>query len=1002
MGRGLWSVLWVCLATVLACPRVHAQYGERTIQQFLHTTWTAKDGAPPEIWALDQGPDGFLWLGTGSGLYRFDGISFERYRPAPGERLASIDITAVTVLAADEIWIGYSGGGISRLHDGHVTTFLETDGIWPGMVVQIVRDRDGVLWAVSHGGLARFDSGRWQRVGADWNIPGDIIVGLFVAGDGTLWLSTAGSVYFSRPGARRFEPTGAVTGHATFTQTPDGRMWIADGLHGLRPLPNYPAGESRSPWPLKASTATDILSVANYAIDRHGVIWGTDRVHGGIFRFDPRQAKGQTHSLQSSDVDRFRRADGLTSDRSIPILADREGNIWVGTNAGLNRFRDSEIITDKAKAFAYSVAATPQATYISDSAWLYRAAPNETARRFAPLIAASHTTLFASGDGALWYYNHGFVHRVQNDRVTRLAMPDGVIDERIRAIAEDGEGTLWISWGRFGVYQLKDGAWTGKVDLGGLPAADVAGSDPAGSVWFGFADSRVSRHSATGTRVFSASDGLDVGDAEVIVAHDGAVWVGGEFGVARLDNDRFQSVGPDRVAPFSGISGIGRTADGDFLFNGLFGVVRMKADAVRRMFADPAYSPAYDLYDQADGLPGVAQQGWHSPTVVTGADGRIWLVSNTGVAFFAHKAERNALPPPVTILSVTAKGIPYAIGQRLSLPKGTSSLAIAYTAASLAVPEKVRFRYLLEGLDPAWVDAGAHREAVYNNLGPGNYRFRVIAANEDDVWNMDGATLEVTIPPTFVQSWPFKLLCGTIAAGLLSLVYSMRLRVVSNRIRMRLTERMEERERIARELHDTLLQSVQTLTLRFQLVVDDLPRGAHARATLEEALDQADMVIAEGRDRVRDLRTRRDCDVERTLAEIIKRQAFDPGVEITMTTTGAPRPLEPLVLDEATRIASEAIFNIWRHAGANRVAIDIGYGQNFSLRLADDGVGIAREVAAKGHREGHFGLAGMRERARGLQGGFVVRALPEAGTEVVLTVPGHIAYKTVERRVSSG
>jgi signal transduction histidine kinase len=305
-------------------------------------------------------------------------------------------------------------------------------------------------------------------------------------------------------------------------------------------------------------------------------------------------------------------------------------------------------------------------------------------------------------------------------------------------------------------------------------------------------------------------------------------------------------------------------------------------------------------------------------------------------------------------------------------------------------------------LDPAWVDAGAHREAVYNNLGPGNYRFRVIAANEDDVWNMDGATLEVTIPPTFVQSWPFKLLCGTIAAGLLSLVYSMRLRVVSNRIRMRLTERMEERERIARELHDTLLQSVQTLTLRFQLVVDDLPRGAHARATLEEALDQADMVIAEGRDRVRDLRTRRDCDVERTLAEIIKRQAFDPGVEITMTTTGAPRPLEPLVLDEATRIASEAIFNIWRHAGANRVAIDIGYGQNFSLRLADDGVGIAREVAAKGHREGHFGLAGMRERARGLQGGFVVRALPEAGTEVVLTVPGHIAYKTVERRVSSG
>jgi signal transduction histidine kinase len=237
--------------------------------------------------------------------------------------------------------------------------------------------------------------------------------------------------------------------------------------------------------------------------------------------------------------------------------------------------------------------------------------------------------------------------------------------------------------------------------------------------------------------------------------------------------------------------------------------------------------------------------------------------------------------------------------------------------------------------------------------------------------------------------------------GLVSLAYTTRLRVVASRIRRRMAERMDERERIARELHDTLLQSVQALTLRFQLVVDDLPKGAPARATLEDALDQADMVIAEGRDRVRDLRTRRDGEIERTIADLIKRQAFDPGVDITMTTTGAARTLDPLVLDEATRIASEAIFNIWRHARAHRVAIDIGHGERFSVRLADDGVGIAGEIAAKGHRDGHFGLAGMRERARNLGGGLVVRALPEGGTEVMLTVPGHVAYRTAERRVSS-
>jgi signal transduction histidine kinase/ligand-binding sensor domain-containing protein len=999
MGKRLWSVLFVCSFTVLGPPR-HARGGDRTIRQFLHTTWPVETGAPPDIWALDQGPDGFLWLGTGSGLYRFDGITFERFRPQPGERLASIDITAVNALAPNEVWVGYSGGGVSHLRDGHVTTFQRDDGIPPGMVVGLLEDRDRVLWAVAHGGLSRFEAGRWLRVGADWNAPADMIVGLFVARDGTLWLSTDRSVHFSRPGARRFEPTGAVTGHATFTQTPDGRMWITDGLNGLRPLPNYPAGESRSPWPLKPSTPTDILSVASYAIDRSGAIWGTDRVNGGIFRFDPHRAKQPTHSLQESDVDRFGRTDGLTSDRSIPILADQEGNIWVGTNAGLNRFRDAGIVPEKTGAFAYSVAATPEATYISDGAWLYRAPPDEPAARLTPLSGGLITSLFVAKDGALWYGDRGFVHRIREPERTRIPFPEGVVDGHIKAIAEDASATLWVSFGRSGVHRLKDGRWHGQVDLDGLPAPQVAASHPDGSVWFGFADGRVSRHSGAGVRVFSADDGLDVGDPEVIDIHDGAVWVGGEFGVARQDGDRFRTIGSGRVAPFFGVSGIGRTREGDVLVNGLSGVVRMKPDDLGRAFADPAHSPAYTIYDSSDGLPGVAQQGCYSPSVVRGADGRVWFVSNTGVAFLAGTALRNHVPPPVAILSATSGDAAYSPAAPLALPAGTSSLAIAYTAASLGAPEKVRFRHRLEGLEADWVDAGTHREAVYSNLGPGVYRFRVIAENEDGVWNTDGAVLEVEIPPTFLQSRLFKLLCAVAAAGLLWLAYSMRLRVVADRIRMRMAERTGERERIARELHDTLLQSVQSLTLRFQLAVDDLPEDAPARAVLEEALDRADAVIAEGRDRVRDLRTEPDSDIDHVIADIVARQAFDPGVEITMTTTGAPRPLQPLVQEEATRIASEAIFNIWRHADADRVVIVVGHGANFSVRLADNGVGIARDVSDKGQKDGHFGLSGMRERARNLRGWLVVRSLPQGGTEVMLTVPGQIAYKTVERRIN--
>lgn len=1005
MARDLRSILILCLAAVLACPPIHAQDRDRTIRQFQHTAWTAKDGAPPEIWALDQGADGFLWLGTGSGLYRFDGIRFERFQPAVGERLLSIDITCVKVLSANEIWIGYSDGGASRLLNGRVTTFLEKDGIPPGMVVRFVKGSDGVLWAAAHGGLSRFEDGHWRKLGAEWNVPTDKTVELLKARDGTLWVSTAWNVSFLRPGARRFEMTGAVTDDAMLAQTPDGRIWVAERRHGLRPLPDYPAGDNRDPWALKDGTPGNSVSAVNFAVDRRGVIWGTDRINGGIFRFDPLQGK-PSHSLLASDItDVFRRADGLTADRSVPILSDREGNIWVGTNAGLNRFRDAEIVRDTivpaVTAFGYSIAATPEATYISDGAWLYRALPKETPHQFARLTGVASTILLGTKDGALWYGNQGSLHRFRDNKFSQISPPEGARDERIDAMGEDGAGTLWVAFERSHLRLLKNGVWASRTDLDDLPRPQIAVSDPAGPVWFGFTDSRVSRHDATGMRVFSPRDGLDVGGVEAIMFRDGVVWVGGEFGVARLDNERFRTIGSDRVAPLFGISGMGQTADGDFLFNGLMGLVRIDAEEMRKVFADPSYTPAYDLYDRRDGMPGVAQQGWGSPTVVTGADGRVWLISNTGIAFLRdEKRERNRVPPPVTILSATGDGVAYSVAKPLTLPEGATSLAIAYTAASLSVPEKVRFRYRLENLDADWVDAGGHREAVYNNLGPGAYRFRVIAANEDGVWNMDGATLAFEIPPTFLQSWPFKVLVAVTLLALLWLAYSQRLRVVANRIRARMAERMEERERIARELHDTLLQSVQTLTLRFQLAVDDLPAGAQARPALEQAIDRADQVIAEGRDRVRDLRSLQDGAVEEIIADIVKRQAFDPAIEVAVTTTGAQRALDPLILDEVTRIASEAVFNIWRHASATRVTIDIGYGGNFSLCFTDNGVGIAPDVADKGEKDGHFGLSGMRERAKKLRGWLAARRLPEGGTEVMLVVPGSIAYKAAKRRLS--
>jgi signal transduction histidine kinase len=235
--------------------------------------------------------------------------------------------------------------------------------------------------------------------------------------------------------------------------------------------------------------------------------------------------------------------------------------------------------------------------------------------------------------------------------------------------------------------------------------------------------------------------------------------------------------------------------------------------------------------------------------------------------------------------------------------------------------------------------------------------------------------------------------------ALLWLAYALRLRAVASRIRARMAERMAERERIARDLHDTLLQSVQALTLRFQLVVDELPITERARPGLEAAIDRADQVIAEGRDRVKELRSHgNSSDIEQIITDIIAQQRFDPPVTVSVQTVGTPRPLDPLALDEIARIAGEAIFNIMRHARATRVAIELRHHASFAISFVDNGVGIDPAILAQGGRKGHFGLSGMRERAQKLDGELIVRRIAEGGTQVMLNVPGRIAYKLQRAR----
>ncbi|MCH8686380.1 ATP-binding protein [Pedomonas mirosovicensis] len=470
------------------------------------------------------------------------------------------------------------------------------------------------------------------------------------------------------------------------------------------------------------------------------------------------------------------------------------------------------------------------------------------------------------------------------------------------------------------------------------------------------------------------------------------IFFGGPFGIGRVRSGKLEIAEADRfpwlVDPYAMVE----TPEGQTWILGLAGIVGIATADLDRAFRDPQARPRATVLSFDDGLPNL--RSVLRRAVARGGDGRLWFATLGGVVWVdPARLYPNAAPPPVHIGSLVANGMRYRDPVRAVLPQGTSSLAIHYAGLSLTMPHRVRFRYMLEGVDKDWVDAGTRREAFFANLSPGTYRFRVIAANSDGVWNQNGATLEFTILPTFLQTIWFKLLIALAVAALATLAYRFRMRQVMARMQNRFDIRIAERERIARELHDTLLQGIQGLMLRFQAAANRVS-APEVRETLDDALERADAVLVEGRARVRDLRsTSESGELAQQLLDLAGRLIEGEPLRADLAVEGEQRPLHPLVQEEAQRIAEEAIRNVVSHAGATKLDILLTYGRSaFVLRVRDDGVGIPEAILFAGARTGHFGLVGMTERARQIGGQLHITGSDGAGTEVALVVPARAAY----------
>jgi signal transduction histidine kinase/ligand-binding sensor domain-containing protein len=982
------------LAIAFPCGRASALNPERVIAQLHHTAWTAKDGAPSEIVALAQTADGFLWLGTGAGLFRFDGVTFERFAPE-SEPPITTSVSALLGVPSGELFIGSRFGGVRILKDGRLSPASDAQGLPVGAVYRFVRDHDGVVWAATFGGLARFDGHRWHAV--DINGPHASPRSFDVSEDrrGNLWADNGRTLVVRRPGARDFVDTGIAVNRMVLAVSPMGTAWIEDGVGPVRLI--TADGRTERPsggWRFSANPQGMIF-------DRDGSLWVATIGHGVQRIPYPDDGRG-ARARSTGPPELFTHMQGLTTDFATSVFEDREGSIWVGTRAGLDRFRESHlapvVIPDYAVQLALGAADDGSVFIGSYNRPLMRVVGSTVATE---RVSSRITCIARDPGGALWLAGPGALWRRQaKSAFVRIELPAAAGDGDVQSMVADRDGTLWVGVVRAGLFRLSVGRWTEErrfQESPTIPLVAALGADH--DTWFGYPNAKVVRVRGGRADTFTRGEGVPVGDVTAIFGRRGHVWIGGPEGLGVFDGTRFRAIGT-RDEGLRGISGIVETADRELWVSGGFGVARIAATDVTRALADPRYQVDDHRFDFSDGLSGVPQQFRPLPSAVESRDGRLWFSTIDGVVWVDPKRlPINPLAPPVVIRSVTANARRYGARDGLRLPIGTRDLQIDYTALSLSIPERVQFRFRLDGADRDWHEAGPRRQAFYTNLRPGAYRFRVIAANNDGVWNDAGATVQFAILPAFYQTSWFVSLSVAIGTSAIWGLYRIRVRQVANQTRDRLEARLMERVRIARELHDTLLQSFHGALFRFQAAVNTLPeRPAEARQRLHSAIDRAAQAITEGREAIQDLRASALVTNDLAVAistlgdELATSGANGNGTVIDVSVQGTPRDLHPILRDDIYRIAGEAVRNAFHHAHARRIEVEITYDdRQFRLQVRDDGKGIDKEVLAD-DRRGHFGLPGICERAELVGGHLDVWSEAGAGTEIDLTIPAGKAY----------
>jgi ligand-binding sensor domain-containing protein/signal transduction histidine kinase len=1016
--RGLASAaLFVAGCTGFAFARSPNQ----ALSQYVYDSWGIDKGFPNEsITSIAQTSDGYLWIGTDKSLIRFDGLNFQKF---PQASPASFPINGVQSLVSDgqgNLWILLPTTKLLRYHDGvfEVVRGQAENGVTAigGGASRTILISSLAMGALSYNGkdfVGILTSDLWEKTvgsqligeGTRWSTPAwstglkphrlegsaSGVISIGGAGDGGVWFGTeAGALFQLKDG--KVSETGNIPGARISAILPvsGSEVWVGTSK-GLLRWDRHGLTHAGVPSPVASS---EVLSVVR---DRDANIWvGTNRE---LVRIGA--AAGDPGTVMPSGSDAVR-----------ALAEDREGNIWTGGARGLQRFSESLFVTYSING---SKSQSAGAVYVDtdDRTW---AAPIDGGLRWlkgekqgaitAAGIDRDVVYSIAGGEkNELWLgRQRGGLTHLQYARDSFAAKTythaDGLAQDSVYAVFRSRDGTVWAGTLSGGVSALREGHFATYTTANGLASNTVSSvaETEDGTMWFGTPNG-LSALTKDGWKSYSVRQGLSSPDVNCLLSDSsGVLWIGTAEGLAFFKAGRIRVPGKMLGLLHEPIFGIAEDRNGDLWIATASHILQVKSS---KLLEDTLQDSDVREYGVSDGLLG--KEGVKRfQSVIADEMGHVWFSTNRGVSVVNLPRAVDSPPALVHIVGVTADGSALELGDSLLVPPAKARVAFRFVGLSLKNSERVRYRYRLDNFDQGWSEATANREATYGNLRPGSYRFHVTASNSDGIWNGQEATIGFEVEPTLLQTWWFRtalVLCaGLVAAA----IYQLRVNQLTGLLNLRFEERLAERTRIAQELHDTLLQGFQGLILHFQVASQTvLSNPADAKETLDKALDRADQALLESRRAIQGIRSHSfsDGDLERTLGVLMHELASDSLLNkghrptTAVIVEGQSRIVNPWACEEISKIAQEALRNALQHGNAQRIESEIAFSRNYlRVRFRDDGIGIDKAVLAYG-QPGHWGLTGMKERAKRLHGNLHIWSKPNAGTEVELTIPASTAFE---------